>query len=497
DRLADAEAKALARGVEYRSSQLDAQRSLQGQAGSTLGDHRKSNEASGYVYGPYIRAATGGVIGVGPEQVLDLLANSATTFGVLVDYTQETTLTSRMLLEVGMYHKKTFGRTPTRDEFTQYFEKENLPELRRILSRVLTAAEVDTVLGPIEADYERRDSPSSYAEYLRLRSALTDPLGQRYTWLGSQDGIDKILDMYERGDLLVVLGDVRDGQVLGRIGQEASRRGVQFSLYYWSNLEDFVLASLPSMLQVRDNFLRLPHQRGTLILRSDNRVLPTLEFPASVGTHPEGRTFLPFHYNVQRFSDWESKARQSDAYALAGWMKEVDATGDRKGFSVIGVPPADDQQTVPRPSIPFPSRALYRLEKTARDIYEAITRYPDIFDEMADFMGGLTMKSPTLQDLKRSIHATFFYSTFYRIAPLFVPLGVMLAAFFIVPSLYMMIGAIAAFTMVFTMYTTMIHVPQMVLQDTYKESVIDDLEKSRGADPNLDRDIDQILTSGV
>ena len=335
------EREAIQRGASFKSKQIEAQAPLQEpNVGGELVRYVASNEACLFQVIPVIKERSDAIVGVGSDQVLDLLTNSESECACIVDYTPEVSLTSRMLLEIGVYHKKIAGEYPDSETFINYFEKGNQEELLRILSlennfdesqlerlsQVLSKDISVYGVGPLGSGAKK----ISYAETLEFKSNAVDHNRSKYTWLRNESSMAKVFDLYEQGNILVCNGDITNSDTMNRIGENLKSKNQKVGVVYWSNAEDYI---------PEDAYPNLPNASEKLPLNDDAviiRAVPDLnenDFPNKtdqIKDNPILNKFLmPWHNNIQTFADWAGKMRTDDTYAQT---VKVEGKGARLGF---------------------------------------------------------------------------------------------------------------------------------------------------------------------
>jgi len=346
--LAKGEKSALLKGVDYASSQIRAQRELHGDAQGAMDKHFVSNEASLYKLFPLLRNLTGAVFGVGSDQVLDILSNSQTTAAFIVDYTESVSLFSRTLLEVGAYHKKTFGKFPTPEKMIDYFEDKNIHHIRRIMARNLSEQETAKVVALLQkgTDVWLKQNEATrvpVTEYMRFKSTLLDDEGKRFSWLGTQEHINKVLQAYEDGKIYVIKGDITNSHVLSRVAGIARQNGIDINVLYLSNVESYLSGHWDTCRNYSQGIQSLPTGDKAVILRTSWDINSRYPVPAEVAEKTTmAHILLDWHYNAQSYSDWERKAKLDETYLHNGWLREVTAlesegTIPKNGLSSLGL----------------------------------------------------------------------------------------------------------------------------------------------------------------
>lgn len=320
--LAKGEKIALTRGVNFTSLPVEYSRSLQNEVSGTERQHFVSNEPSLHCLFPFVDNLSGAVIGVGSDQVLNILANTKATVGYIVDYTESTVLFIRLLLEVGLYHHKLFNCYPSPAVYRDYFDDQNILHLQRIFSRNFSETETKEVIAVLKKGITVDKSRIPVTEYMKLVSQIKNNNHHVVSWMGTDEHINKVLDLYSKCNILIVKGDITDPEAMGKIGKNARDQGVTFDIIYLSNSE----SSFYTKEQVQNywNILgKLPKGKNAVIMRTSWDVDYKLPLPPLVLKTRLRKQFNEWHYNVQRYTDWENKVKNNPIYLHKGWAHDI------------------------------------------------------------------------------------------------------------------------------------------------------------------------------
>jgi len=88
-----------------------------------------SNEPALYKLFGVLKKKRGVCIGVGPDQILDMIVNSNLDEIYLVDISDHTHITSKLFLEILCLHEDIHGKAPRKEEVLAYFSDPNLRPL--------------------------------------------------------------------------------------------------------------------------------------------------------------------------------------------------------------------------------------------------------------------------------------------------------------------------------------------------------------------------------
>lgn len=321
------------------------QRELQQETpGAPYAYYPYANETGLREFVPFLEGRTGAIVGVGPDQVLDLFANCEASCAVLVDYTEITSLVSSAQLEVGLFLKHALGRTPTLEEFTHFFDFENLSNVHEVLGRCMDERELAAVMSFFEVGLGIRPGPHeepisfSYGEYLRARAVLRRQDGEPFAWHASGAGREKVLTAYEQDNVLVIKGDISLSSTAVAVGGVLRARNLSVAAFYLSNLEDYYLArgqpaggTLPNgfheSVRLAHTLADFPVAENAIILRTNppdglSYLRPSEDVRSNRLLH---HVTVDFHYNVQAVQDWRAKIGADPVYASGGWKREVRA----------------------------------------------------------------------------------------------------------------------------------------------------------------------------
>lgn len=311
-----------------------------------------SNEPFTYRYFPYIKNK-GAVVGVGTDQVLDLVANTQTTVGVIVDYNDASCTLMKTLLEVGRCHKQFFGSNPTLTEIAGYFSRNRLDRLWDFIGKINPEDAASSARKFLERgiDIGFEDAKSiGYDQYMLRRAKLKDSSGDNYAWYSQPDKLNKIINLYSNGAINVVRGDLCDAAAIGFVSDLVEGLRVGVDVIYISNVEEILAANerkygFELFERFWTNLQSLPVRQDTQLLRTTMRVLVE-EITDDGLTEVEDEGFknilLDWHYNMEQFEHHLKMVESVPSYIRRGWflkakkLKEIGQLTE-KGFSRLDV----------------------------------------------------------------------------------------------------------------------------------------------------------------
>ncbi len=345
-RVSRSERKAAFEGKSLESSQIANHRDYFGEAKGSMDSHFVSNEASLFRLFPYIEHLSGGILGVGSDQVLDAIVNSECSHGYIVDFTETVSLITRSLLEIGLYHQKLFNSFPSKEEIFEYFDDANRGELERILMHFLTQREVAKIINRLNDGFKvyamgKDPERYQYTDYLRFKASMENDDGQNFSWYGTQANIDRILSAYAEGRIVVIKGDITNRKIMDRIAQSARSAGVDINVIYLSNVESYLNGNDRECDDFNSAMKALPFGPDAVMLRSSWETISQNPKPPVVASNIVADSQLyDWHYNVQKYRNWRKKVNLDRDYLNNGWcweVRELEAEGFfPDGISTLG-----------------------------------------------------------------------------------------------------------------------------------------------------------------
>lgn len=310
-----------------------------------------ANETELAGFSPYLDGLSGALVGVGPDQVLDLFANTQVgiSHAVLVDYVEQTSLRSVMDMEVGLFLRYALGRNPTSDELINFFDEGNIGIIQEVLARSLDDHELETVTRMLTIGVEIHGSVMdpmrrfSYADYLRAKREIRRPDGKPFAWHATEEGIDKVLSAYAEGRITVIHGDISEPETMRTVRGVLDNAGVKVAGLYLSNAEGYLSdadstrhpddTSPSAIRRFGEAVVALSYAADAVILRTTQPYGLVTAAPKSAQVRANwllDHVTFNFHYDVQTMDDWYTKVLADLAYADGGWKTDVEtlvATG--------------------------------------------------------------------------------------------------------------------------------------------------------------------------
>lgn len=229
-------AEALHRNREHISAVPD-QRTFDEETGA---DEVKvapySNEPSLFETFEYIKNIEGVGLGVGLDQMFDIIVNSKLSEGYITDIAQKSVLTTRALLEAGRRFHELHHRYPSPQEYVALFNIDQLVLTFEMIIPAFTEEEWDIVEHVLGRLY--KSGPLVMHSYLDYKA--TQPYYQ--SWLSTPENLEKIIRMYEDGRITVARGDIAGKTMIPQIGTHLKQNGSSISLLYLSNVTDFFMS---------------------------------------------------------------------------------------------------------------------------------------------------------------------------------------------------------------------------------------------------------------
>lgn len=326
-----------------RSDLVDSQLELQmrdGKDPNTIFFH--SNEFYLFAFYPTIKDFNGAILGVGSDQILDMLANTSMQSATLVDFTRPVTSVMKTLLEVGTWHHQQTGDYPKPHQFIRYFDLKNLPFIRKFAINVLgdTAgwAAYKTIAGGLWK------GNLGYAPFMRLRASLEDTEGNPYAWYSTPQKIEKVISLYEQGQIIIATGDLCDPGVMEKVSQKIENQGNNLDVLYLSNAEMMIQNSVGwgAMEKMWENLMALPLSQRAVIIRTTGYPLADHMERAPM-LHPKGnvlnKIYYDWHYNLEEVRHHKRVVSGNPLYTSFGWPMKVkgqlDSIGTPRGFSYL------------------------------------------------------------------------------------------------------------------------------------------------------------------
>ncbi len=308
----------------YQAEQLVTERTSEDKDFSTLA----SNEQHLYKLFDAIREQRGAVVGVGVEQVLDIFCNSKVDRAYIVDITSSNTLLIHTLLEIGIRHKKLFGKFPTNTEFIKYFQ--NLDVLRRLLPEIIGKDQTQLIIEKLEQGEHTPHGKVYLHDLLDLKSEAINDEGKHYGWV-AEENLAKVLSAYESGRIDMITMNLLDPNAVEKLAEKIADTHVPVSILYTSNVEDHL--GREQVSDLARNLKLLPLADEVVILRTFTSLSREVEPEISGERDSKERrklksTFLPWHYVAEKIHPRNPENRVGKGIkTIRNWAKLLTSRG--------------------------------------------------------------------------------------------------------------------------------------------------------------------------
>lgn len=258
-----------------------------------------SNEAKLFLTYPYIADATGYGLGVGSDQMLDMMVNSKLEGVVIADMGMGNSCMMVMMMELGRRFRDFYHRYPEPEEFLSFYSNDNLSDSLRIVSSEFTADEqkiLEDVIHSrmkldIYADKADEDAPLLVHKYLQYKMMQQD----YHSWVSSSEALHQVFRTYEKGKVVIANGNWVHPSFLEGIHSFIQRNNSKISVIYESNATfdnqtDSVIVSLP----LAENACIIATHGGD----PDSEVRPIIANDRYLSSH-----FISWLYSIQSLQD--------------------------------------------------------------------------------------------------------------------------------------------------------------------------------------------------
>lgn len=251
-----------------------------------------------------VTAKLGGIqLGVGAEQNYLLAGWSRPELVICMDFDQYIT-------DVHVIYGLLFARSKTAAELIDWWSTGSQPKFSELLERSVEDPQQRKVLAAIH----RREG-ASIARHLGRQTAVFKKHGTD-TWLTQQEQFDFVRNLWARGRVFPVRGDLTGPSTLKDIGAIATRFKMPVRLFYLSNAE-YYFEYWDG--EFRENVAALPFDRRSVVLH----------------THPTKHDYKYFHHTGENFRAWATHEKVK-------WFRTVkrhaDSVGEELLFEIRKVP---------------------------------------------------------------------------------------------------------------------------------------------------------------
>lgn len=260
----------------------------------------------------YTQNCKGVGIGVGLDQMLNFAVNSQLERVYIVDNQVEVPLVTQAILEVASILRKV-GEEVTPEKLLSHFfydyddseDKSNpLGKLEQILmkSDVIDKGYREKLLQMLRPFYASM-SKKIY-DYLRYQK---DCVPQ--SWIASTENIGKIIDMYDRGNIIIYAADLAGEDVMKqRIPEQLQQAGQTVGLIYLSNAMQYIQQA-GKVAPFEQNLLNLPRSNDCTIIQTfpdhQSTTLTARRIPETLQgyNHYSARDVVPMVYVIRQDID--------------------------------------------------------------------------------------------------------------------------------------------------------------------------------------------------
>jgi len=338
-KLAKGERDAFQQGVDFRSGMIDDQRQYQKELDvDDFLPHFMSNEGCLYKLFPAIKDKTGTIVAVGSDQGLDLFVNSQTQNVLMVDITKRTSLLTRTLLELGSVHKKIFGEYPTVEQYHNYFKKENVEHINRLLEDSLNGTFKELITGR----YSPLSPDSVYYKYLKYKSTLCDDNGNTFSWNSSDENLRRVFEAYDEGRIFVLNRDLYTEETAEVISEIVNSQRSSLDVLYLSNS----ISYLHDRKERINPTLKVPLSSNSVIL------ITNTSYSTDSITHKDEKTidtqlsyvYSDWHYTAISYKEYKKRLARRVKRTFKFYSTFIDTIRKRatsrspeKGATFIGI----------------------------------------------------------------------------------------------------------------------------------------------------------------
>jgi hypothetical protein len=262
---------------------------------------------------------------------------------------------------------------------------ENIADVEKIMSRILKESDIKILITSLSEGMSFPNHTlgkiTSYTRY-SLHDYLCLKASDCFnnSWLSSQAKLAHVLDLYNRGQCIIVHNDLTNIDNMNKIAQIANELGFPFNILYLSNVESLLAVVentvTPALTRLFESLQHLSTSDQTVMLRTsffhvDDWVKPQMKI---LQDPLLSRFFSSWHYNAQRYSDWRSKVKKNTNYLHSGWSRELSAKHRLStGVSAVGF--TENITMMPGPE--SPTQPNFRTESWRQ---EKISTFDSFFE---------------------------------------------------------------------------------------------------------------------
>ncbi len=251
-----------------------------------------------------VAADRGGIqLGVGAEQNYLLAGWSRPDLVICMDFDQYIT-------DVHTIYGLLFAEAKTASELMEWWSPDSQPKFAALLAQAEGDAKQRKTLAKIH-----RKEGASIARHLGRQTSAFKKQGVA-TWLTEQAQFDFVKELWAKGRVIPVRGDLTGPNTLKDIGAIATRFDLPIRLFYLSNAEYYFEYWDGDF---RENVAALPFDQRSVVLH----------------THPTKKDYKYYHHTGENFSAWATHKKVK-------WFRTVkrhaEKAGDELFFKILKVP---------------------------------------------------------------------------------------------------------------------------------------------------------------
>jgi hypothetical protein len=251
-----------------------------------------------------VAANRGGIqLGVGAEQNYLLAGWSRPDLVICMDFDQYIT-------DVHTIYGLLFAEAKTASELIELWSADSQPKFATLLEHAVSDAPQRKTLAKIH-----RKEGASIARHLGRQTAAFKKQGVA-TWLTEQAQFDFVRELWAKGRVIPLRGDLTGPNTLKDIGSVATRFGLSVRLFYLSNAE-YYFEYWDG--EFRENVAALPFDGRSVVLH----------------THPTKKDYKYYHHTGDNFCSWATHKKVK-------WFRTVKRHAEKAGnellFTILKVP---------------------------------------------------------------------------------------------------------------------------------------------------------------
>jgi len=251
-----------------------------------------------------VAAQRGGIqLGVGAEQNYLLAGWSRPELVICMDFDQYIT-------DIHVLYGMLFAEAKTAAELITWWSAESQEKFATLLEQAVPDLKQRKILLKIY----RKEGPSIARHLTRQTKAFTKR--EVETWLTQQEQFDFVKELWAKGRVIPVRGDLTGPNTLKDIGAIASRFELPVRLFYLSNAE-YYFEYWDG--EFRENVAALPFDQRSVVLH----------------THPTKHDYKYYHQTGENFCAWATHQKVK-------WFRTVkrhaESAGDELFFEILKVP---------------------------------------------------------------------------------------------------------------------------------------------------------------